>query len=68
MKKIFSILLFSLIPITACSSEPELAYDPVELIEYEKCLNTIPPNFTAEIWASGGIAEQYCEPKKPILK
>jgi hypothetical protein len=40
----------------------------VELIEYERCLNTIPPNFTAEVWAYEGIAEEYCKEKKPLLK
>jgi hypothetical protein len=53
--------------LSGCSSN-ELSYDPVELIGFENCLNTIPPNFTAEIWAYEGIAENYCEDKKPLLK
>jgi photosystem II stability/assembly factor-like uncharacterized protein len=71
MKKIFSILLFSLIPITACSSEPELAYDPVELIEYENCLTTAREKWEAQ-GIDGGSVERLsllnCESKKPILK
>jgi hypothetical protein len=67
MNKSVVFILLGLIPLSGCaSSEP--SYDPVELIEYERCLNTVPPNFTAEIWAFEGIAEEYCLNKKPILK
>ena len=62
-----AVILLCLVPLTGCS-RPELSYDPVELIEYERCLNTIPPNFTAELWAYEGIAEEYCKEKKPSLK
>ena len=67
MDRLIIVILLSFITLTGCSS-PEPSYDPVELIEYERCLNTIPPNFTAEIWAYEGIAEEYCESKKPVLK
>ena len=67
MKQVLALLFLSFPLLSGCSSN-ELSYDPVELIEYENCLNTIPPNFTAEIWAYKGIAENYCEEKKPVLK
>jgi hypothetical protein len=66
MSKLPLVVLLSLIPITACSSEPELAYDPVELIEYERCLNNPGLGYTEEVWNI--IAELQCESKKPILK
>ncbi len=69
MKSHLSVLVVSTLLLTGCSSpEPELSYDPVELIEYERCLNTIHPNFTEELWAIEGIAEEVCKDKKPILK
>ena len=67
MRKLLPIILLSLIPLTGCSSpEPELAYDPVELIEYERCLNNPGLGYTEEVWNI--IAELKCEGKKPILK
>jgi hypothetical protein len=66
MRKLLPIILFSLIPLSGCSSpEPELSYDPIELIEYENCLNS-PPKGTEDNWAQ--IAEIFCKNKKPILK
>ena len=67
MNKTIAVILLSLIPLSGCSS-PEPSYDPVELIEYERCLNFVPRGFSEEIWAMRGIAENYCKDKKPILK
>lgn len=69
MNKKLLLLSLSALSLTGCSSpEPELSYDPVELIEYERCLNTVHPNFTEELWAIEGIAEEVCKDKKPLLK
>ena len=66
MRKLLPIILFSLIPLSGCSSpEPELSYDPTELIEYENCLNS-PPKDLKDDWAQ--VAEIFCKNKKPILK
>ena len=67
MSRLTKIVLLSIIPLSGCSS-PEPSYDPVELIEYERCLNFVPRGFSEEIWATRGIAENYCKDKKPILK
>jgi hypothetical protein len=67
MRRLLSIVLFTLIPLTGCSSpEPELSYDPVELIEYERCLNNPGLGYTEEVWNI--IAELQCKAKKPVLK
>ena len=55
-KHLLSIVIFSLL-LTGCSSpepERELEYDPVELIQYEDCLDTYVPS--------------YCEYLKPVKK
>ena len=55
-KHLLSIVIFSLL-LTGCSSpesERELEYDPVELIQYEDCLDTYVPSF--------------CEYLKPVKK
>ncbi len=66
MRKLLPIILLSLIPLSGCSSpEPELSYDPIELIEYENCLNS-PPESLKDNWAQ--VAEVFCKNKKPILK
>lgn len=66
-KHLLSLVIFSLL-LTGCSSpEPELSYDPIELIEYEQCLNN-PPNAYKGIWHLDNFGEQYCEDKKPVLK
>ena len=67
MRKLLPVIILSLTPLTGCSSS-EPSYDPVELIEYEKCLNTVPIQYDEEIWSIEGFAEQHCESKKPILK
>ena len=67
MNKKIAVILLGLIPLSGCSS-PEPSYDPVELIEYERCLNFVPRGFSEEIWAMQGIAENYCKDKKPILR
>ncbi len=72
MNRSIAVILLSLIPITGCSSpEPELSYDPVELIEYENCL-TIAKEFWEASGIDGGSVERLslirCESKKPILK
>ena len=80
-KHLLTLVMLSLL-LTGCSSpESELSYDPVELIEYERCLNTIPvglierdytelptwiPN--ERLWSIPGFPEKYCQSKKPILK
>ena len=80
-KHLLSLVIFSLL-LTGCSSpEPELSYDPVELIEYERCLNTVPVGLIKRdytelpawipnevLWSYEGFPEKYCESKKPILK
>ena len=67
MNRSIAVILLGLIPLSGCSSaEPELAYDPVELIEYERCLNNPGLGYTEEVWNI--IAELQCESKKPILK
>ena len=68
MSKKLLVLFVSALLLNACSSpEPELSYDPVELIEYENCLNNPPAGLT-EAFGLKGFAEKYCEPKKPVLK
>jgi len=67
MSRLTKFVLLSIIPLSGCSS-PEPSYDPVELIEYERCLNFVPRGFSEEIWAIRGIAENYCKDKKPVLK
>ena len=67
MNKKIAVILLALIPLSGCSS-PKPSYDPVDLIEYEKCMNFIPRGFSEDIWAMKGIAENYCKDKKPILK
>jgi len=50
-------LSISVLLLTGCSSpepERELEYDPVELIQYEDCLDTYVPD--------------YCEYLKPVKK
>jgi hypothetical protein len=65
--RLIIVILLSFITLTGCSSpEPELAYDPVELIEYERCLNNPGLGYTEEVWNI--IAELQCEGKKPVLK
>ena len=66
MKQILIVISVSAGLLTACSSS-ELSYDPVELIEYERCLNTVPSNFEG-VWELEGVAESYCKDKKPVLK
>ena len=57
VRKLLQIILLSFIPLSGCSSpesERELEYDPVELIQYEDCLDTYVPS--------------YCEYLKPVKK
>ena len=69
MNKKLLVLAISALLLTGCSSaDPELSYDPVELIEYEKCLNTVPIEYDEVVWRSPGLPEKYCKSKKPILK
>jgi hypothetical protein len=68
VNRLIIVILLSFAPLTGCSSsEPELSYDPVELIEYEKCLNS-PPSYAEGVWNLNGFAENFCKDKKPILK
>ena len=82
MNKKLLVLAIPALLLTGCSSpEPELSYDPVELIEYERCLNTVPVGLIERdytelpawisndvLWSIPGFPEKYCESKKPILK
>ena len=69
MHKLLPVIVLSLIPLTGCSSsEPELSYDPLELIEYQNCLDNPHPYFGGVFTAPRNWAEQACEDKRPILK
>ena len=48
--------------VTGCSNKP--SYDPVELMEYELCLNT-PVGEFEKSWTPN-IAEAECESVKPV--
>ncbi|GEM_PF-3989841 len=62
MRKLLPVIILSLIPLTGCSSpEPELSYDPVELIEYQNCLEVFRSTYQSRV-------EQFCADRKPILK
>ena len=65
MNKTIAVILLGLIPLSGCSS-PEPSYDPVELMEYELCLNT-PVGEFANSWTPV-IAEAECESRKPVPK
>jgi hypothetical protein len=69
MRKLVTVLSASVILLTGCSSpEPELTYDPLELIEYQNCLNNPPSYFGGVFTPPRNWAEQACEDKRPILK
>ena len=69
MHKLLPVIVLSLIPLTGCSSsEPELSYDPLELIEYQNCLDNPHPYFGGVFTPPRNWAEQACEDKRPILK
>jgi len=64
VNKFLPIILFSLIPLNGCSApetEPELSYDPIEVIEYQNCLEVFRSTY-------GSRVEQFCADKKPVLK
>ena len=80
MRKLLPIILLSLIPLTGCSSpEPELAYDPVELIEYENCLDVEGTSYQSALNQGYGVdndldgnkdtaadyAQRVCDQYKP---
>ena len=69
MRQVLVLLFISSVLLSGCSSS-ELSYDPVELIEYERCLNTVPLQYQSneEIWSIDGFAEEHCESKRPVLK
>ena len=51
-------LSISVLLLTGCSgAEPELSYDPVQLIEYEECLR---------FYANSGNTSFYCDDIKPV--
>ena len=51
MNKKLLVLTLSALSLMGCSSpEPELSYDPLELIEYETCLSN-PPEGLQSNWA-----------------
>jgi len=62
-KKTF-LLAVSAVLLTGCSNEP--SYDPIELMEYELCLNT-PVGEFKDNWTPN-MAEALCESKKPVPK
>lgn len=58
MNKKLLVLVLLLFLVNACSSaEPELSYDPVQLIEYEECLR---------FYANSGNTSFYCDDIKPV--
>ena len=69
MNRLIAVILLSLIPLSGCSSpEPELSYDPLELIEYQNCLNNPPDYFGGVFTPPRNWAEKACEDKRPIRK
>jgi hypothetical protein len=69
MPKLITALSAAVIFLTGCSSpEPELSYDPLELIEYQNCLNNPPSYFGGAFTPPRNWAEQACEDKRPIRK
>ena len=69
MNKKLLVLTLSALSLMGCSSpEPELSYDPLELIEYQNCLNNPPDYFGGVFTAPRNWAERACEDKRPILK
>ena len=62
-----SLSALSLLTLVSCSNaQPQ--YDPVELIEYEKCLSNPPEYFDGVFTAPKNWAETACEDKRPVLK
>jgi hypothetical protein len=39
MSKLIFVIFLSLIPMTACSSESELKYDPIEMQVWQSCID-----------------------------
>lgn len=71
MNKFLPIILFSLIPLNGCSApenEPELSYDPIEVIEYQNCLNNPPPYLGGLFNPPRDWAIEACEDKRPVAK
>jgi hypothetical protein len=69
MRRLLPIVLFTLIPLTGCSSpEPELSYDPVELIEYENCLTSKREKYKDYPSSQENWTLRDCVEKKPVLK
>jgi len=69
MHRFLPIILFTLIPLTGCSSpEPELSYDPVELIEYENCLTSKRERYKDYPSSQEDWTLRDCVDKKPVLK
>ncbi len=67
MNKFYTIILLSLIPLSGCSApEPELSYDPIEVIEYQNCLNN-PPQYLGGLFnPPRDWAIEACEDKRPV--
>ena len=65
------VLFIPTLLLTGCSSaEPErkLEYDPIEIIEYQNCLNN-PPEYLGGLFnPPRDWAEEACADKKPIPK
>ena len=63
----FVLVALTLTLLTGCSSD-EPKYDPVDLLEYENCLDNPPEYFGAVFTPPRNWAEQACEDKRPVLK
>lgn len=71
LNKVLAPLVVSLVLISGCSSQSKPDYDPLELIEYEKCFDAlidnaeweqVPGSYLEQVW--NDILE-FCEAYKP---
>ena len=65
--RLFALALVTGLLVTGCTTK-EPSYDPIELIEYQNCLNNPPPYFDGVFTPPRNWAEQACESKRPVLK
>ena len=69
MNKRLLVLTICALLLTGCSSpEPELSYDPVELIEYENCLTSKREKYKDYPYSQENWTLRDCIEKKPVLK
>ncbi len=65
------VLFIPTLLLTGCTSaEPKrkLEYDPIEIIEYQNCLNNPPEYFSGLFKPPRDWPEEACADKKPIPK